>query len=79
MKRLYAYAPGWMDYEAVAYYTSYPPRAVKRWYQKGLIRASRIGGNGDPRFSKEEIDRFMKIHEEKSLQQIAEDLTNEVA
>jgi excisionase family DNA binding protein len=33
---------------------------IRRWSNQGLLNAQRIGPRGDRRFSKEEIDRFIK-------------------
>jgi hypothetical protein len=75
-KRSYTFPPGWMDYAAVAHYTCYSERAVKEWYEKGMIKASRIvykeagGKKGDPRFKRGDIDKFFENFVEASREDI---------
>jgi predicted site-specific integrase-resolvase len=68
-KRSYTFAPGWMDYAAVAHYTCYSVRVVKEWYKKGLLTAARVEG-GDPRFKRQDIDQFFEKFVEASREDI---------
>ena len=44
----------------VAYWLGIHVNTVRRWSQKGLLRAYRIGSRGDRRFKREDIDRFLQ-------------------
>lgn len=44
------------------------PNTLRRWSDKGLIKAYRITGRGDRRFSQKEVERFiMDINENPQL------------
>jgi len=36
------------------------PNTVRRWSEKGILKSHRIGPRGDRRFSREDIDGFLK-------------------
>lgn len=74
MKRQYTFAPGWMDYAAVAHYTCYSERTIKMWYSKGWLPAARVD-NGAPRFRRDDIDKLLETHKRESLIEIANDIT----
>jgi len=76
-KRIYSFAPGWMDYAAVAHYTCYSERTIKEWFRKGLLPAARVEG-GDPRFRREDVDALMEAHKRESLLRIAEGIIKEI-
>lgn len=77
-RRDYNFAPGWLDFPALAYYTCYSVRAVRIWYERGLLKPVRVkvdGRTGDPRFYREDVDKFMLQFREDSLREIADEIT----
>jgi len=74
-RKTHTFTPGWFDYCAAAHYLCVTERTVKEIHRKGLISASRINGNGHPRFSRQTLDALMEKWEAQSLLDIANNIT----
>jgi excisionase family DNA binding protein len=44
----------------VAHLLGLHPNTVRRWSEKGILKAYRIGSRGDRRFRREDVDGFLK-------------------